>query len=336
MSHKVTIQPSGHQFECQTTQSVLDAALQSGFAVPYGCRNGACGACMGRLLSGKVEYPNQAYVGMTLDGEAEDKMLLCQARAVGDLEIEIREIGAAQDIQIKTLPVRVHRIERPADDVTRLYLKLPATQRLPFLAGQYIDFLLKNGQRRSFSLANAPHDDELLELHLRRVEGGLFTGFVFDQLQTGDLLRIEGPHGSFHLNEDEEKPLIMVAGGTGFAPLKSLVEHMLHTDDDRPVHLFWGARNAQGLYLHDLAQLWAKKHDNIHYTPVLSDEPIDSDWAGERGLVHQSVINQYPDLSRYEVYCCGPPPMIEAASRDFVAAGLPSQAFHFDSFEFNH
>ncbi|EDY87218.1 CDP-6-deoxy-L-threo-D-glycero-4-hexulose-3-dehydrase reductase [gamma proteobacterium HTCC5015] len=336
MSHTITIQPSGHQFECDSSQSVLEAALQSGFAVPYGCRNGACGACMGRIVSGQVEYPNDVYVGMTLQGESDDKALLCQARACSDLELEVREIGAAKDIQIKTLPVRVHRAERLADDVIRLFLKLPATQRLPFLAGQYIDFLLKNGQRRSFSLANAPHDDALLELHIRRVDEGFFTGFVFERLKEKDLLRIEGPHGSFHLNEESDKPLILMAGGTGFAPIKSLIEHMIHTDDHRPVHLFWGVRNQPDLYLNHLAELWQKKHHQIQYTPVLSEAAADREWTGERGWVHDSVIRHYADLSDHEVYCCGPPPMIEAAKHALKQQGLNEEAFHFDSFEFNH
>lgn len=332
MSFKVTIQPSGHQFSCEPTQTVLEAALKHGFAFPYGCRNGSCGACMGKLLAGDIAYGDGAYVDLTLQSEAADKALFCQAMPRTDLTIEVGEIGAARDIQIKTLPVRVQRLVRLADDVMALYLKLPATQRMPFLAGQYLDILLKNGKRRSFSMANAPHDDELIELHVRRVEGGYFTSFVFEQLKEKDLLRIEGPHGSFFFDEESDKPIIAMAGGTGLAPIKSILEHMVHTENPRPVHLFWGVRRQRDLYLPDLPGELQQQLPQLRYTPVLSEpEP---DWAGERGWVHEAVLRHYPDLSAYEVYTCGPPPMIEAARPAFAAAGLPAAALRFDAFDF--
>lgn len=336
MSFTIKLQPSGHSFACEPGQTVLDAALKHGFAFPYGCRNGACGACMGQLLEGEVEYAEGSYVNMTLAREEAGKALFCQAQPKTDLEIEIKEIGAAKDIQIKTLPVRVHALDKLAPDVMRLQLKLPATQRMPFLAGQYVDFLLKNGKRRSFSMANAPHDDELIELHIRHVPEGYFTSFVFDKLKEKALLRLEGPHGSFCLNEDSDKPIILLAGGTGFAPIKSLMEHLIHTESQRPVHLFWGARAQVDLYQDELAQSWSGEYPSFQYTPVLSEPKAEDQWQGETGWAHEAVLNHYVDsgLSAYETYVCGPPPMVDAARASFVAAGLDADAFYADAFDF--
>lgn len=336
MSFKIHLQPSGHSFDCEAGQSVLEAALKNGFAFPYGCRNGACGACMGELSQGEVEYPEGSYVNMTLAKEEGDKALFCQARPVSDLSIVIKEIGAAKDIQIKTLPVRVQSLEKLASDVMKVKLRLPATQRMPFLAGQYIDFLLKNGQRRSFSMANAPHDDELIELHIRQVPEGYFTSFVFEQLKEKSLLRIEGPHGSFCLNEESDKPIIMIAGGTGFAPIKSLMQHLMHMESTRPVHLFWGARAKADLYLHELAQSWAEQYPDFSYTPVLSEQKSEDQWLGASGWVHEAVVDNMPSsgLSAFEAYVCGPPPMVDAAKASLLAAGLGEQNFFSDAFDF--
>ena len=331
-----SLKPSGHSFDCEPGQSVLEGALKQGFAFPYGCRNGACGACMGELLEGQVDYPEGSYVNMTLAREGGNKALFCQAQPKTDLSIEIKEIGAAKDIQIKTLPARVHGLEKLADDVMRLRLRLPATQRMPFLAGQYIDFLLKNGQRRSFSVANAPHDDEVIELHIRRVNQGYFTGFVFDQLQENALLRIEGPHGSFCLNEASDKPIIMVAGGTGFAPIKSVMQHLIHMQSRRPVTLFWGARDKQDLYLDELVKSWLQQYPHFSYIPVLSEAKPEDEWLGETGWVHTAVLEHIPleAVSAYEVYACGPPPMIDALKSSLLMKGLDEGSFFADAFDF--
>ena len=336
MSFKIHLKPSGHSFDCEPQQTILEAALKNGFAFPYGCRNGACGACMGELLEGNVEYPEGSYVNMTLAREEGNKALFCQAHPKNDLSIEIKEIGAAKDIQIKTLPARVHALEKLAEDVMSVKLRLPATQRMPFLAGQYIDFLLKNGQRRSFSMANAPHDDEVIELHVRHVPEGYFTGFVFEQLQEKSLLRIEGPHGSFCLNEASDKPIIMVAGGTGFAPIKSLIQHLIHIESKRPVTLFWGVRAKADLYLDELAQGWLQQYSNFSYIPVLSEAKSEDEWMGERGWVHAAVLeNIAPEkLSAYEVYACGPPPMVDALRESLLIRGLGADSFFADAFDF--
>lgn len=333
MAFRVSVQPSGHEFEVGEGETILEAALREGFAFPYGCRNGACGTCQGRVLSGAVDYRGPTPPGLAPEEEAEGHALFCSAYPVSDLVIELREIGAAKDIAVKTLPCRVVRMERLAPDVMRLLLKLPATERLQFLAGQYLDILLRGGGRRSFSLANAPHDDELLELHVRHVEGGRFSGHVFTEMKEKALLRFQGPLGSFFLREESERPIIMMGGGTGFAPLKGMLEHAFHEDIARPIHLFRGARARSDLYLHELALEWAGRHPHFRYTPVLSAATAQDAWDGPRGFVHEAVIAQFPDLREHEVYMSGPPPMIAAAKRAFAEHGLPVEQLYYDSFE---
>lgn len=335
MRFKVTIQPSGHSFENEADESVLDAALRQGFALPYGCRNGACGSCIGKLLEGEVDYGGVQPLALSERDQVEGMALYCQARPRSDLQIEVKEIGAAKDITIKTLPSRVIGLKKISHDVMQMRLKLPATERLQFLAGQYIDILLKDGRRRSFSLANPPHHDESLELHLRHVPGGFFTDHVFNEMKEKALLRIEGPLGSFFLREDSDKPIILVGGGTGFAPLKAMLEHIFDAGITRVVHLYWGVRAQEDLYMDELARLWADKHATFAYTPVLSSPDTDASWSGRRGWVHEAVLADYSDLAGYEVYLSGPPPMIQAARAGFSAQGLSDEDVYFDSFDYS-
>jgi 2-polyprenylphenol hydroxylase and related flavodoxin oxidoreductases len=260
--------------------------------------------------------------------------LFREAVAVSDLTIEVREIAQMKEIVVKTLPCRVAKKERVAHDVIVLYLKLPPSERLQYLAGQYLDILLRDGQRRGFSIANAPHCDEFIELHVRHVPGGEFTGYVFDSLQEKALLRIQGPLGTFFLREDSPRPILLMGGGTGFAPLKGILEHAFAIGIDRAMHLFWGVRARRDLYAHALPQSWAKRYPHFQYTPVLSEPAPDDRWTGRTGLVHEALLQNYPDLSGYDVYMSGPPPMIEAAQKVFRAHGLPEDRLFFDSFEF--
>lgn len=335
MTVQVTIQPSGHRFEGDSETTLLESALDAGFLLPYGCRNGACGTCKGKVLSGQVHH--SAYQEGALSGaERQSGMaLFCCARPLTDVVIECREVRAKGDIPVRTLPCRVQKMERLAPDVMALHLRLPANERLQFLAGQYIDFLLKDGRRRSFSLANAPHDDALLQLHLRWVPGGHFTEHVFTAMKERDILRLEGPLGSFYLREDSDKPIVLVAGGTGFAPIKGMIEHAIHHDVTRPMTLYWGARDRAGLYLRELAEGWARDVAGFKFIPVLSDSTPEDNWQGRTGLVHQAVMADFPDLSGHQVYACGAPAMIDAARRDFTRlCGLPETEFFADSFTY--
>jgi CDP-4-dehydro-6-deoxyglucose reductase, E3 len=334
MGFQITIRPSGHVFEAEDDETVLEAALRQGFALPYGCRNGACGSCLGTVLSGEVDHGPQRPPALSEGDEAAGKALFCQAVAMTDLEIEVREIGAARDIVIKTLPCRVVRLNRLNHDVMEMHLRLPATERLQFLAGQYIDILMKDGRRRSFSLANAPHRDDVLELHVRHVPGGVFGDQVFGGMKEKALLRLEGPLGTFFLREDSPRPILLMAGGTGFAPIKSILEHAFEIGVQRPMHLFWGVRALRDLYMDALPRQWVEAHPHFRYTPVLSEPMPDDAWTGETGLVHEALLRACPDLSGHDIYMAGPPPMIQAARAAFPAAGLPDEQLFYDSFEY--
>jgi CDP-4-dehydro-6-deoxyglucose reductase len=332
MPHKVTIQSSGHAFTVNDGETVLAAALREGIVIAYGCRSGVCGTCKGSLIEGAVDYGTYHEQAMSEAERRAGKALFCQARPHSDLLIQCREIGAAvKGIQIKMLPARVAKMQRLAPDVMLLELKLPANERLQFLAGQYVDLLIRGGIRRSFSMANAPHDDAFLQLHLRDY-GGPFSQYVFGAMKEKDIIRFEGPFGTFFLREDSAKPVVLLASGTGFAPIKALVEHALHTGVKRPMTLYWGCRVRADLYMDDLATRW-QREGKLRYVPVLSDAlPADS-WTGRTGFVHRAVMEDFPDLSGRQVYACGAPVMVDAARRDFTAQrGLPEEEYYSDSF----
>ncbi|MBL8432658.1 MAG: CDP-6-deoxy-delta-3,4-glucoseen reductase [Dechloromonas sp.] len=336
MSHQITVQPSGRHFVAEADESILDAALRQGLTLPYGCRDGACGSCKGKVLAGSVDHGKAQPAALNDEDKAAGLALFCCATAQSDLMLECRQLGSASDIPVKTLPSRIEIIERLAPDVMAIHLKLPASERLQFLAGQYIDILLKDGKRRSFSLANAPHDDALLQLHIRHVAGGLFTDQVFSTMKQRDILRFSGPYGSFHLREDSTKPMVLLAGGTGFAPIKAIVEHAIAEDCARPMHIYWGARARVDLYQNTLPEQWAAHHAQIRYVPVLSEPASDDRWTGRTGLVHQAVLTDFPDLSGHQVYACGAPAMIDAALRDFTAlCKLPEEEFFADAFTYS-
>jgi CDP-4-dehydro-6-deoxyglucose reductase len=334
MAYKVTLEPSGHSFSGDAEHTLLEAALDAGIHMPYGCRNGACGACKSKVLAGEVDHGAALDHALTPDDRAQGLALTCCARPLSDVTLECREARGETDIPARIMPVRVDKLERVAADVVVMKLKLPASERLQFLAGQYVEFLLKDGGRRAFSIANAPQEDEYLELHVRLVPGGKFTEYVFGAMKEKEILRIEGPHGGFQLQELSDKPAIFVAGGTGFAPVKAIVEYAIHNRIQRPMTIYWGARDASGLYLPDTPQRWTAEHANIRYVPVLSDLPQGDAWSGRRGLVHQAVLEDHADLSGFQVYACGAPAMIDAARRDFCARGLPANEFFADAFTY--
>jgi len=336
MSYSVKIEPSGHSFTVEADESVLDAGLRQGVNLPYGCRDGACGACLGKLKSGQVSYPDGPPIALSEEDEAQAMAVFCQAHAQSDLIIESHEVEGSSDIPIKTLPCRINTLKRLNHDVMLVRLKLPEADRMQFLAGQYIDFLLENGRKRAFSLANAPNEDQELELHIRHVENGRFTGQVFESLKVRDIMRIEGPYGQFFLREDSDRPIIFMAGGTGFAPIKGIIEHALAAGITRPMHLYWGVRAYEDLYMHELAQQWADEYAHIEYHPVLSEVAADDAGPGQRGHVHAAIMADFPDLSGYEIYASGPPVMVYAGRDAFPAQGLNLDYYYSDAFEFSN
>jgi CDP-4-dehydro-6-deoxyglucose reductase len=345
MGFTVTIRPSGHTFVTEGDETVLAAALRSGIGLPYGCKNGACGTCRGRLLEGTLEHGPHSASALAAADEAQGYALFCSARPRSDIVIEARELTGFGDIPVRKMPARIARIERVAPDVIVVSVQLPANERLQFRAGQYMDIILKDGARRQYSMATAPHSDELIQLHIRHTPGGAFTDRLFGATEPAvkerDILRIEAPLGTFFLREDNPRPIVLVAGGTGFAPIKAIAEHIFHERINveeigkpaRPVFLYWGARSRVDLYMHDLAQRWSAEQPNFRYVPVLSDPKPKDAWDGRTGLVHRAVIDDFRDLSGHQVYACGVPVMIEAARRDFSAeCGLPEDQFFADAF----
>lgn len=330
MTFKVQLEPSGRRFTIEEGETVLAAALRDNIGLPYGCRSGCCGTCAAKLREGEVSYPQGQ--PPALEGQPADTCLPCMALAMSDLTLEAREAESLQEIEVRTLPCRVVKVEHLAHDVIQLFLKLPEGQRLQFHAGQYLEFLLSDGRRRAFSIANAPHDDELIELHIRHVDGGKFTDWVFNKLKERSILRIQAPLGSFVLDTDSPRPVLFLAGGTGFAPIKGQIQHAMHLGIERPMALYWGVRAQRDLYMAELPERWAAERDDFRFVPVLS-EP-DADWTGRSGWVHEALLADYPDLSGYDIYMAGPPPMIFAARDAFRAAGALDAHMYSDAFEY--
>jgi CDP-4-dehydro-6-deoxyglucose reductase len=329
MAHRVTLKPSGHSYEVAEDKTVLQAGLDAGYELPYSCREGVCRTCRATIVEGEVDYGHVHPRYLSEGDKAKGFALLCQAKPLGDLVVEVRELAGLHGIRPKLLPCRVERLDKPAPDVAILGLKLPSSEKFRFVAGQYVDFLLKDGKRRSYSIANLPTDEGVgaIELHIRLTPGGLFTEQVFNKMKVRDLLRFEGPLGTFYLREESAKPIVMLASGTGFAPIKAMCEHMRAKGIARPVTLYWGCRVKGDLYLLDLAQSWQRP--GFKFVPVLSDE----NWDGRTGFVHRAVMEDFPDLSGHQVYACGAPIVVESARRDFSAqCRLPPDEFYADSF----
>ena len=332
MPYTITLQASGKRFDAQADESVLDAARRAGLALPYSCLAGVCGSCKATLISGECHYPHHPPSALNAAEVARHQVLLCQAVPRSDLVIAAREVASVASMPRRTLALKLIERQLLAPDVMRLRLTPPSAEPLAYLAGQYLDVLLPGGKRRAFSIANAPHLGPAIELHVRHVAGGDFTHRVFNDLKLGAVLRVEAPLGTFVPREDSERPMILVAGGTGFAPIKALVEHFLHLGSRRAMHLYWGARTPQELYLRAVPELWATSTPTLTFTPIVS-EPESA--VGERsGLVHEAVLQDHPDLSAFDIYMSGPPALIDAGRRRFVQAGLPEERLYYDSFDY--
>jgi CDP-4-dehydro-6-deoxyglucose reductase len=326
------VRPSGHQFNVEAGESVLDAALRQGVAFPYACRGGACGACAGQVVSGAIDYGEHEPMALTEEEQAEGKALLCIAQAKSDLVVEVREVGAERDIPVRQMPAKIQRMRRLNDEVMELCLKLPEGDRLQYLAGQYVEFVMKDGRHRAFSIANAPHDDECLTFHIRRIRGGHFTDKLFSEMREKDLVRIEGPKGSFYMREESDRPILFLATGTGFGPIKAIIEHAIAEGHIVPMYLYWGARHRQDLYLHELAMQWAEEYHNIHYIPVLSRPAPEDHWSGRTGYVQEAAAADFADVEGMELYACGHPQMVFAAKALLATRGLQPEHCFSDAF----
>ena len=336
MSFQISVQPSGRTFEADTNETLLAAGMRQGVGLPYGCKDGACGSCKCKKISGEVQLGTYQAKALSEAELAQGLILTCCATAQSDVVLESRQVVQAGAFPIKKMPVRVLSLDKKSADVMQLQLQLPANDLMQFHAGQYVDFLLRDGSRRSYSMANAPHTlqagSPVIELHIRHMPGGKFTDHVFGAMKEKDILRIEGPQGTFYLREDTDKPIILLASGTGFAPIKALIEHMQHKGITRAATLYWGGRRPSDMYLHDWVVQQLAHMPHLKYVPVVSDALPEDQWTGRSGFVHQAVLQDHPDLSGFEVYACGAPIVVESAQRDYARAGLPAEAFFADSF----
>ena len=339
MQYQVELKKSGRTFMVEEDETVLEAAIRQGVQLPYGCKNGACGSCKGKVLEGRVEHGDHSQSALSTLDETAGASLLCCAHPQSNLLIDVREIHGGGDIPVRKVPCRIQTMTYPSDDVAILELQLPASERFQFLAGQYLEFLLKDNKRRAYSIASAPHQEGPIELHIRHLPGGLFTDPLFGQAADGksvkekDILRFEGPQGSFFLREDTQKPIIFLASGTGFAPIKSILLHMREKKIDREIYFYWGGRRPKDLYMDTLCQEFVGTLPRFHYIPVISDALPEDHWTGRTGFVHRAVMADFPDLSAFQVYACGAPIVIQSAQTDFVKqCGLPEDEFYADSF----
>ena len=336
MSFNVTVVPANRSFTVERDEPILVAAIRQGVGLPYGCRDGACGSCKSRLVEGRVIHGAHQHKALSIAEEESGLILACCATPQSDCVVEARSVPGAGEHPILKLPSRVISIERAAPDVAILKLQLPANQNLQYRAGQYVEFILRDGARRSYSMANGPHllgTPPAIELHLRHMPGGKFTDHVFSAMKEKDILRMEGPFGSFFLREDSSKPIVLLASGTGFAPIKAVIERMRHKGLTRPTTLYWGGRRPQDLYMHRWCETAAAEMPHLRYVPVVSDATPDDAWAGRIGFVHRAVMDDTPDLSGHQVYACGAPIVIDSAQRDFIhQCGLPADEFYADSF----
>jgi CDP-4-dehydro-6-deoxyglucose reductase len=341
MTFTVSIVPSGKTVSVDGETHILEAALEQGVVLPYGCKNGACGSCKARIVAGEIIQDPHQPSALSADEATRGYALLCCARAASDVTVEARVVTAVGEIPIRRMPCRVASIDKVAPDVAVIRLQLPASERLQYLAGQYIDLLLRDGTRRSYSMAGAPGAADLLELHVRHMPGGKFTDSVFGAvepaLKVRDILRLEGPLGTFFLREGSDKPIVMVASGTGFAPIKAIVEQvrgLLETKGfDRPMTLYWGGRRPRDLYMNELCGRWAAEMPNFRYVPVVSDALPEDGWRGRAGFVHQAAMADFPDMSGVQVYVCGAPVVVDSSRDDFISrCALPADEFFADAF----
>jgi CDP-4-dehydro-6-deoxyglucose reductase len=333
---RITLLPSEQVLIVEEGETILDSALRAGLNLPHSCKGGHCSSCRARVHAGQVHYPLGQPPGLLEQEKRDGYALLCQAHpASAELTIEVRDIHPPEpEVQVKSLPCRIERLQRLAPDVMAVFLRLPANETFHFVAGQYLDIMLPQNRRRSFSIASAPRDGPLIELHIRRVASGEFTQQLFSGMREKTLLRIEGPLGQFWFRRESPRPALMIGGGTGYAPLRSMMRQLLALGDRRSLHLYWGAQTHQDLYEDQQIIELCLQYPNLKYTPVLSEPTPQEHWQGRRGWVHQAALQDHPDLGGIDVYASGPPAMVEAVRSEFITRGLPREQLFFDSFDY--
>lgn len=336
LSYLVSVLPSNRNFTASDDEPILTAGIRQGIALPYGCKDGACGSCKCKMLEGKVVHNQHQAKALSAEEEAKGYILTCCAKPQSDIVLESRQVTSVDAFPIKRMPSRVISLEKKSHDVMVVLLQLPASDTLQYKAGQYIEFILRDGARRSYSMASAPHiaaERKTLKLHIRHMPGGKFTDHVFGEMKEKEIQRIEGPFGSFYLREDSQKPMILLASGTGFAPIKAIIQHMQHQGVKRSATLYWGGRRPADLYMHDWVMAQVAGMPNLRYVPVVSNALSEDAWTGRTGFVHQAVMADFPDLSDTQVYACGAPIVVDSAKADFVKlCKLPEDEFYADSF----
>lgn len=317
---------------CTADQSVLEAVRQAGWELPYSCNAGLCASCKGRVLSGRVASDRAGDHALSDSERAQGMALFCQVRPLSDLVIEPRTLTRIDPLARRRVAARVMRLDWIARDVVRMKLRFPAGEKVRFQAGQYLQVLLPGGERRSYSMANPPQQNDGAELHIRVLPDGAFSQFLSGGLAVGDTVEVELPHGDFHWREQHKGPVVMLASGTGFAPLKSMLEDAFRRGLRREISLYWGARTPSDLYLINLARDWATNR-GIRFEPVISESTAGDGWQGRTGLVHEAVLADHASLAEHVVYACGAPPMVAAARHEFIALrNLPPDAFFCDAF----
>jgi CDP-4-dehydro-6-deoxyglucose reductase/terephthalate 1,2-dioxygenase reductase component len=329
MSHAVAIEATEVAFECAPGQSVLDAALQAGIELPYSCRKGVCGSCVGSIASGEIKGVNGAAIINDTCGPGQ--VLYCMCEPVSDVSLRPVSWKRLDPSARKTFTAKVYSNQLAAPDVSVLKLRLPTGQRAKFQAGQYLQILLEDGSARCYSMANPPNENDGATLHIRHVPGGQFSARVA-QLAAGDLLTVELPFGNVALAADDLRPIVFVAGGTGFAPVKSILDDMVKKRVQRDITLVWGARDASGLYLRPAVDRWQKQWPGFRFIPALSDVPADAAGDAFLGRVDEAVNARCGDLAGHVVYCCGSPPMVSAVRAAALGKGLAAEDFHADVF----
>ncbi len=340
---QITVQPSGRSFKASAGEAILAAGIRQGIGLPYGCKDGACGSCKCKKLEGDVVHGPHQSKALSAEEAAAGFVLTCCGIALTDVVLESRQVTDESAFPIKRMPSRVTSLEKKSHDVMLVKLQLPANDAMRYHAGQYVEFILRDGARRSYSMANAPHTavkpdavppvGPSIELHIRHMPGGKFTDHVFGAMKEKEILRIEGPYGSFFLREDSSKPMVLLASGTGFAPIKAVIEQLQFKNLDRPATLYWGGRRPEDLYLDDWMRQKLTEMPQLRYVPVISNATPEDNWTGRTGFVHKAVLEDFPDLSGHQVYACGAPIVVDSARTDYTSlAGLPPDEFYADAF----